>query len=270
VILATDGDFNIGVTTRTELLSLIEEDARNGIFLTVLGFGMGNYQDGMLEMLTGRGNGNYAYIDSPAEARKVLVEQMDGTLIAIAKDVKIQVEFNPAEVGAYRLIGYENRVMAKEDFNDDRKDAGEIGAGHTVTALYEIVPAGRWEAAPSVDPLKYQTAPEPSRSAAAGELLTVKLRYKEPDEPTSRLLTVPVSSGHGSFEGASEDFKFAAAVAELGMLLRDSAHKADASFEQVTRLALEGLGADEAGYRAEFLDLVERAEGAKQVVGKNP
>jgi Ca-activated chloride channel family protein len=267
VILATDGDFNIGVTTRTELLSLIEEDARNGIFLTVLGFGMGNYQDGLLEMLTGRGNGNYAYIDSRAEARKVLVEQLSGTLITIAKDVKIQVEFNPAEVGAYRLIGYENRVMAKEDFNDDRKDAGEIGAGHTVTALYEIVPAGRWEAAPAVDPLKYQTVPEPSRAAAVGELLTVKLRYKEPDEYASRLLTVPVPAGSGSIETASGDFKFAAAVAEFGMLLRDSAHKADADFAQVSRLALEGLGLDEGGYRDEFLKLVGRAE---QIVDESP
>jgi len=267
VILATDGDFNIGVTTRTELLSLIEKKARSGIYLTVLGFGMGNYQDGMLEMLTGRGNGNYAYIDSRDEARKVLVEQMSGTLIAIAKDVKIQVEFNPAEVDAYRLIGYENRVMAKEDFNDDRKDAGEIGAGHTVTALYEIVPAGRSTAGPAVDPLKYQTPAEPSRAATAGELLTIKLRYKEPDEEVSRLLAVPIPAGHGSFEGASSDFKFAAAVAEFGMLLRDSEHLADGGFEQVSRLALQGIGADEAGYRAEFLKLIGRAE---RVVSETP
>jgi Ca-activated chloride channel family protein len=267
VILATDGDFNIGVTTRTKLLSLIEKDARNGVFLTVLGFGMGNYQDGMLEMLTGRGNGNYAYIDSNAEARKVLVEQMSGTLIAIAKDVKIQIEFNPAEVGRYRLIGYENRVMPKEHFNDDRQDAGEIGAGHTVTALYEIVPAGRWEAAPAVDPLKYQTTTEPTEAAGSGELLTVKLRYKEPDEDTSSLITRSVPADERSLEVASDDFKFATAVAEFGLLMRESAYKADASFEQVAHLALQGRGADENGYRAEFLDLVERA---RRVVVADP
>jgi len=260
VILATDGDFNLGITTHAELLALIEKDARAGIFLTALGFGMGNYKDGRLELLTARGNGNYAYIDRLAEARKVLVEQMDGTLVTIAKDVKIQVEFNPVEVGAYRLIGYENRMLRKEDFNDDRKDAGEIGAGHTVTALYEIVPPDGTTMTPEVDPLKYQAPATQSDAAEGGELLTVNLRYKEPDEHSSRHLTVSVTDADDSLAAASPDFKFAAAVAEFGLLLRDSAHKGDASLEQVQLLGLEGRDADEGGYRAEFYELVERAK----------
>jgi Ca-activated chloride channel family protein len=260
VILATDGDFNVGVTTHAELLAVIERDAKEGIYLTALGFGMGNYQDGRLETLTARGNGNYAYIDRLAEARKVLVEQMNGTLVTIAKDVKIQVEFNPAEVGAYRLIGYENRMLRKEDFNDDRKDAGEIGSGHMVTALYEIVPADGAELAPAVDPLKYQVPGKHSRDAGNGELLTVSLRYKKPDERTSKLVEIGVVDDNGSLAAASAEFKFAAAVAEFGLLLRDSAHKGNASFEQVQRLGLEGRDADRAGYRTEFYDLVERAK----------
>ena len=260
VILATDGDFNVGVTSQGELLRLVEDDARQGIFLTVLGFGMGNYKDATLELLADRGNGNYAYIDDLREARKVLVEEIGGTLVTIAKDVKIQVEFNPAEVESYRLVGYENRMLRKEDFNDDRKDAGEIGAGHTVTALYEIVPAGtETEATPPVDPLKYQTPGAKSEAAGSGELLTLKLRYKDPDGDKSRLLSFPIADAGRGLEQASADFKFAAAVAQFGFLLRDGAQAKRDGFDRVRSLAQEGAGKDDGGYRAEFLALIQRA-----------
>jgi Ca-activated chloride channel family protein len=259
VILATDGDFNVGITDRGSLLRMIKKDARSGIFLTTLGFGMGNYKDNRLETLADQGNGNHAYIDSLREARKVLVEQIGGTLVTIAKDVKIQVEFNPIEVGAYRLIGYENRMLRKEDFNDDTKDAGEIGAGHTVTALYEIVPAGMELPVPSVDPLKYQTPPVIADKASGGEMLTLKIRYKEPDGEDSRLLEFPIMDEELQLGLASEDFKFAAAVAEFGMILRESKHKGEASLFDVRTLALEGIGSDEYGYRSEFVDLVNSA-----------
>jgi Ca-activated chloride channel family protein len=260
VVLATDGDFNVGVTSQGDLTRLIEERAESGVFLSVLGFGMGNYKDSMLEKLADRGNGNYAYIDSLSEARKVLVREMGSTLVTIAKDVKIQIEFNPAEVSSYRLIGYENRVLRAEDFNDDEKDAGEIGAGHTVTALYEIVPAGApLDDARSVDPLKYQRPLEATERASTGELLTVKLRYKEPDGETSRLLQRPVRDEGTSYSGATPDFKFAAAVASFGMILRDSPHKGDATIDGVLALAREGLGPDRNGYRAEFLVLARQA-----------
>ena len=259
MILATDGDFNVGVTNNRELLDLIKQDADNGIFLTALGFGMGNYKDDMLEKLAGKGNGNYAYIDTLREAQKVLVEEIGGTLVTIAKDVKIQVEFNPAEVGAYRLIGYENRMLAKEDFNDDKKDAGEIGAGHTVTALYEIVPAGAERALPAVDPLKYQTSTTLSERASSGELFTLKLRYKEPEGSTSTLLSFPVVDDGLRAGQASEDFQFASAVALFGMILRDSEHKGDATLQDVQRLCLDGIGADSRGHRSGFHDLVQRA-----------
>ncbi len=259
VVLATDGDFNVGITDRGELLRFVQQQARGGVALTVLGFGMGDYKDDMLEMLADNGDGNYAYIDGPLEARKVLVEQAGGTMVTIAKDVKIQVEFNPAEVGAYRLIGYENRMLRKEDFNDDRKDAGEIGAGHTVTALYEIVPPGAVVDLPGVDPLKYQTPPAASGAAAPGELLTVKLRYKEPGEGASRLISRSVVDEGLSFAAAPDDLRFAAAVAAFGMILRDSAHKGSASLEQVLEVAAGAARADEGGYRAEFLRLAETA-----------
>jgi Ca-activated chloride channel family protein len=259
VILATDGDFNVGVTTRNELLELIREEGQKGTQLTALGFGGGNLQDSTLEMLTGRADGNYFYIDSLAEAQRVLVDQSGGTLITIAEDVKIQVEFNPAEVGAYRLIGYENRKLRKEDFNDDTKDAGEIGSGHTVTALYELLPPDRLETLPGVDPLKYREALGLSDAANSGEAFTVKLRYKKPGRSDSRLITLPVYDDGYSFAAASEDFKFASAVAEFGMLLRDSEQAPGASLEQVREIGLAGRGSDEQGYRDEFLDLVERA-----------
>jgi Ca-activated chloride channel family protein len=271
VVLCTDGDFNVGVTNHGDLTRLIEDKAKTGVSLSVLGFGMGNLKDSTMEKLADRGNGNYAYIDSLNEARKVLVEQMSGTLFTIAKDVKIQVEFNPAAVTAYRLIGYENRILAAEDFNDDTKDAGEIGAGHTVTALYEVVPAGVPIDLPDVDPLKYQpkTEAQPGTTVAdgagaAGELLTVKLRYKEPEGDVSKLIEVPVADGGRRMDQASEDFRFAAAVASFGMLLRDSPHKGRSNVGAVLALAKEGVGQDLSGYRREFVSLVEKASGLAQ------
>ncbi|MFB3904217.1 MAG: von Willebrand factor type A domain-containing protein [Acidobacteriota bacterium] len=257
VILATDGDFNVGMTNQGELVRLVQQQAARGVFLTALGFGMGNYKDSMLEKLADKGNGNYAYIDSLDEARKVLVEQAGGTLVTIAKDVKIQVEFNPLEVTAYRLIGYENRVMAHQDFDDDRKDAGEIGAGHTVTALYEVVPAGVPVDLPQGEPLKYQrTSPA---AAHRGELLTVRLRYKLPNEETSRKLDVPVVDSMRTFEQASDDFRFAAAVAGFGMILRNSPFKGTATFQSIMQIADTSRQFDPQGYRAEFVRLVGEA-----------
>jgi Ca-activated chloride channel family protein len=259
VILATDGDFNVGVTSDTELVSLIEEKREGGVSLSVLGFGTGNYNESMMEKLADKGNGNFAYIDTEAEAEKALGEQVAGTLATIAKDVKIQVEFNPRLVAGYRLIGYENRLLADRDFNDDRKDAGEIGAGHTVTALYEVVPAGQKVENPGVDELKYGRTAEPVQGAGANELLTVKLRYKEPDGDTSKPLNVGVLDRQASFRNASENFKFAAAVAQFGLLLRDSRYKGQSSFDGAAELARASAGADLRGYRAEFVRLVETA-----------
>ncbi len=258
VILCTDGDFNVGVTSREALTSLIREKARSKVFLSVLGFGDGNLKDATMEQLADLGNGNYGYIDSLAEAKKVLVEQMSGTLVTIAKDVKIQVEFNPSKVGSYRLIGYENRVMAAEDFNNDAKDAGEIGAGHTVTALYEIVPPGA-PVDPSVDPLKYAKPDVSAVSLGSPETLTVKVRFKAPEGDESKKIEQGfVDEGRGLPE-ASADFRFAAAVASFGMLLRDSPHKGAATFGKVAELAETGLGDDPSGYRREFLGLVRTA-----------
>lgn len=257
VILATDGDFNVGITNQGDLLRLIEEKRESGVFLSVLGFGEGNLKDSTMEKLADSGNGNYSYIDSIAEGRKVLVAEAGATLVTLAKDVKIQVEWNPARVAAYRLIGYENRVLNAQDFNDDTKDAGEIGAGHTVTALYELVPAGVSIALPSVDPLKYQ-AVRSAGSGAGDELATVKLRYKQPDGDASRLLSVNVKND-GS-RGASTDLRFASAVVEFGMLLRESEHRGGASFEQAIELARGAQGQDGSGLRAEFVELVATAQ----------
>ena len=218
----------------------------------------------MMEKLADRGNGNYAYIDSESEARRALGEQAAGTLLTIAKDVKIQVEFNPRLVAGYRLIGYENRLLDARDFNDDRKDAGEIGSGHTVTALYEIVPAGQSVENPGVDELKYATPAEAPRGTGAGELLTVKLRYKEPGGDESKLLSVGVLDARASYANASADFKFAAAVAEFGMLLRGSRYKGQASYDSAAELARSALGADLRGQRAEFVRLVESARALSQ------
>ncbi len=269
VILCTDGDFNVGVTNQSELTDLIEKKAKEGVFLTVLGFGMGNYKDSTLQKLADKGNGNYGYIDTLAEAKKLLVEQMTGTLMTIAKDVKIQIEFNPQLVQAYRLIGYEKRKLNKEDFNDDQKDAGEIGAGHTVTALYELIPAGveMKSATPKVDPLKYQAAAPADASAAAAkevvtkpesaqELLTLKLRYKEPDGEVSKLLEFPLKNATAEWDSADGDLRFAASVAAWGMLLRGSQFAGDATYAKVIAWAEAAKGSDPTGYRAEFLKLV--------------
>jgi Ca-activated chloride channel family protein len=262
VILATDGDFNVGVTSDGELTRMIEEKREHGVFLTVLGFGTGNVQDSKMEQLADKGNGNYAYIDDIMEAQKVLVKEMGATLLTIAKDVKIQVEFNPARVQAYKLIGYENRMLAAEDFNNDKKDAGELGAGSTVTALYEVVPMGvADDSLPSVDPLKYQkpaaTAPEASGS---NELLTVKFRYKKPTENESRLIVRPLADENRDWSQASPDFKFAASAAGFGMMLRGSKTKGDLTYEKVRTMATEGLGKDEDGYRAEMVRLIAKAK----------
>lgn len=256
VILCTDGDFNVGTTSQGELTRLIEQKAMKGVFLSVLGFGSGNVKDSTMEALADHGNGNYAYIDSVQEARKVLVEQMGGTLVTIAKDVKIQVEFNPIRVGAYRLIGYENRLLRAQDFNDDTKDAGEIGSGHTVTALYELVPAGKESNVPDIDPLKYQQPEKATDVAASAELFTVKLRYKAPDGDTSKRLERSVGDDRRDYAAASQDFKFAAAVAAFGMLLRDSVHKGNTTYAAVQELAEESRGTDVAGYRKELIELV--------------
>jgi Ca-activated chloride channel family protein len=262
VVLATDGDFNVGVTNDNELVNLIEQKRRTGIFLSVLGFGTGNTNDSMMEKLADKGNGNYAYIDSQSEARKALGEQVAGTLYTIAKDVKIQVEFNPARVAGYRLIGYENRLLANSDFNNDKKDAGEIGAGHSVTALYEIVPAGQQIENDGIDELRYSKV-EPSDTQFTDELLTVKLRYKEPNGANSKLLTQGLLDRGNSIENATDNLRFAAAVAQFGLLLRDSRYKANASFSNVTNLAQSSLGNDLKNYRNDFLDLVGKARRLK-------
>ncbi len=258
VILASDGDFNVGVTSRDELARMIEQERKGGVYLTVLGFGMGNYHDDTMEILADKGNGNYAYIDSLLEAKKVLVKEMSGTLFALANDVKIQVEFNPAKVGAYRLIGYENRALADEDFKDDSKDAGEIGVGHRVTALYELIPAGH-KAIPQLDPLKYQQvqADLPSASPASDELMTVKLRYKPQGKTASEQISMAVGKAE---QQGSIDSRFASAVAGYGMLLTHSQHLGRFTWEDCLRLAREGRGKDAEGYRAEFYRLVEMSE----------
>ena len=262
VILATDGDFNVGQSSEEALVQLIEKERKSGVFLTVLGFGEGNYQDHKMQELADRGNGNHAYIDNILEAKKVLVNEFGGTLFTIAKDVKLQIEFNPAKVQGYRLIGYENRMLAAEDFNDDLKDAGELGAGHTVTALYEVIPTGvKSSFSSSVDPLKYQENPIPKVVAKGSkELMTIKLRYKQPDGDKSQLIEQPIIDQQIALKRTSNNFKFSAAVAEFGLLLRDSKFKNTANFEQALQLAKSGKGIDENGYRAEFIRLVEMAE----------
>lgn len=260
VILATDGDFNVGLSSDGELVRMIEEKRKAGVFLTVLGFGTGNYQDAKMEKLADKGNGNYAYIDNLLEAKKVLVNEMSGTLYTIAKDVKIQIEFNPQQIKGYRLIGYENRVLNKEDFNDDTKDAGELGAGHTVTALYELIPSGAADPQiASIDPLKYQEINTTS-AAQSDELMTVKFRYKKPDENKSKLIIHTLEKSKvQSIEKASENLKFSSAVAAFGMLLRDSKFKGNASFEAVIQRAKAGKGIDLEDYRAEFIRMTKVA-----------
>ncbi|HUF61645.1 MAG TPA: VWA domain-containing protein [Verrucomicrobiales bacterium] len=257
VILATDGDFNVGITDESQLERLIKDRARSGVYFTVLGYGMGNYQDDRLELLADKGNGNYAYVDTLQEARKVLVREMGSTLLTIAKDVKIQVEFNPAQAAAYRLIGYENRKLEHQDFHDDKKDAGEIGADHTVTAYYEIVPAGQAAPGLKMDALKYSRPPEAAAAAESGELATIKLRYKPPQETASKLITHVVRDKGETFEQSSRDFQFGASVAAFGMLLRDSQHKGNTTFGRIREWARAGQTDDPHGDRAEFLALLQ-------------
>ncbi|MFN6461724.1 MAG: von Willebrand factor type A domain-containing protein [Nostoc sp. DedVER02] len=264
VILATDGDFNVGVSSDGELTRLIEQKREQGIFLTVLGFGTGNYKDGKMEQLADKGNGNYAYIDTLLEAKKVLVNDLRGTLFTIAKDVKIQVEFNPAKVQAYRLIGYENRLLQNQDFNDDKKDAGDIGAGHSVTALYEIIPTGTKSDVklPEVDPLRYQRSGETAPDAAGNELMQVKLRYKLPQDSISQLISQTIQDDDlRSDQIPSTNLRFAAAVATFGMVLRDSEYKGNANYDLVMKLATQAKGEDQEGYRDEFIRLVEQSRG---------
>ena len=262
IILATDGDFNVGTSSDDELDELIENERKTGIYLSVLGFGMGNYKDNKMQQLADKGNGNHNYIDNLNEARKIFVSEFGGTLFTIAKDVKLQVEFNPAFVNAYRLIGYENRALANEDFNDDKKDAGELGAGHTVTALYEIIPAGEKDTLiKSVDDLKYQSLKEISYKGA--ELMNIKLRYKEPESDSSKLLIYPIADENKNWEEASDNFKLSAAVTEFGLLLRESSYKQNSSFEQTLAIAKSAVGEDKNGYRREFVKLIEDTEALK-------
>lgn len=260
VILGTDGDFNVGMTGTDQLIDLVKNEASQGVDLTVLGFGMGNYNDSMLEQISGCGNGNYAFIDTYSEAKKVLLEQLSSTLITIAKDVKIQVEFNPSLVASYRLIGYENRILDAEDFNDDKKDAGEIGAGHAVTALYEIVPAGIEDpASPKIDPLKYQTPRDTLPAGNGDELMTVKLRYKHPESDSSEKLELAVSDQLTPFSEMDSEFQFAAAVANFGLQLRKSDYRGNWTYSDIEAVARQAKGEDPHGFRDEFLQMVSVA-----------
>ncbi|MRR20926.1 DUF3520 domain-containing protein, partial [bacterium] len=276
IILATDGDFNVGVSDNTSMEKLVEEKRGLGVYMTVLGFGMGNIKDDKMEIIADKGNGNYAYIDNIQEARRVLVQEFGGTLFTIAKDVKFQIEFNPAHVKAYRLVGYENRMLADQDFNDDTKDAGEMGAGHTVTALYEIVPAGsEEEGLPIVDPLRYQgsgagsgmqyeeEAPgstmRPSRRDVPSELCNIKLRYKDPEELTSKMFSRTVGTDIKKVGETTDRYRFSAAVAAFGMILRESKYRGTATTADVITLASGARGSDPDGYRAEFIRLVQSA-----------
>jgi len=260
VILATDGDFNVGQSSDASLVRLIEDKRKSGVFLTVMGFGMGNYKDNKMLKLADSGNGNHAYIDNISEARKVLVKEFGGTLFTIAKDVKLQIEFNPEKVNGYRLIGYENRVLENEDFNDDKKDAGELGAGHTVTAIYEIIPAGTdSEFLAKVDKLKYQKSKKvKTKASKSGELMTVKLRYKKPSGSKSQLIEKPILDTNQELEQTSDNFRWSAAVATFGMLLRESTFKKDANYDLAIDLAKKSKGLDPNGYRAECIEMMEQ------------
>jgi Ca-activated chloride channel family protein len=262
VILCTDGDFNVGASSDDEMQRLIEEERKSGIFLTVLGYGMGNYKDSKMQKLADKGNGNHAYIDGLSEAKKVLVNEFGGTLFTIAKDVKLQIEFNPAKVQGYRLIGYENRLLNKEDFNNDKKDAGELGSGHTVTALYEVIPVGVKDTfLKKVDDLKYQKDNTGlSKASGNGEIMNIKLRYKQPDADVSKLIEHPVFDTQLAIEATSNNFRFASAIAEFGMLLRSSEFKSTSSFIGVLKLARNAEGEDKEGYRKEFIKLVSKAQ----------
>ncbi|WP_432664068.1 VWA domain-containing protein [Wukongibacter baidiensis] len=255
IILATDGDFNVGPSSDGALTRLVEKNRNDGVFLSVLGFGTGNLKDSKAELLADKGNGNYSYIDNILEAKKVLVDEMGSTLFTIAKDVKFQIEFNPSKIKAYRLIGYENRLLNNEDFNDDKKDAGEIGSGHTVTVFYELIPFGLDEEIQGTDELKYQNP----QLKDSNDLMHIKLRYKDPDGKVSKLIELPILESQISKE-ASKDFNFSSAVAEFGMLLRDSEFKADSSYDNVIEIAEKNKGEDVEGYRTEFIKMVKLAK----------
>jgi Ca-activated chloride channel family protein len=265
VVLCTDGDFNVGMSSNDEMERLIEKERQTGVFLTVLGYGMGNYKDSKMQILADKGNGNHAYIDGLGEAKKVLVNEFGGTLFTIAKDVKLQVEFNPAKVQGYRLIGYENRLLNKEDFNDDKKDAGEMGSGHTVTALYEISPVGvKDDLLKNLDPLKYQKNKTVlSKESSNNEVMTIKFRYKAPAGDESLLIEQPVWDKAIGFNQASENFRFASSVAEFGMLLSNSEFKGNSTFNHVFVTAKAAKGSDTEGYRKEFIALVKKASYLK-------
>jgi len=268
VILCTDGDFNVGASSDDELVSMIEKERESGVYLTVLGYGMGNYKDNKMQQLADKGNGNHSYIDGINEAKKVLVNEFGGTLFTIAKDVKLQVEFNPAKVAGYRLIGYENRMLNKEDFNDDKKDAGELGSGHTVTALYEIIPVGvRSEFLKDVDQLKYQKN-KTNVTDLTDELLTIKFRYKDPSKNTSELIVHPVKNNDVAFNATSNNFRFAAAVAGFGMLLRQSEFKGSSSYNTILHTANDAIGNDAEGYRKEFVTLIKKAASLSKSTAK--
>ncbi len=271
VILATDGDFNIGASSDAEMVRMIEEKRESGIFLTVLGFGMGNYKDNKMQQLADKGNGNHAYIDDISEAKKVLVSEFGGTVFTIAKDVKLQIEFNPTKVRGYRLVGYENRVLENEDFHDDKKDAGELGSGHTVTALYEIIPAGvESPHLAQVDELKYQENTVKPSASRSEELCTIKLRYKQPDGVKSRLIEQAVLDRGSELDESSDNFRWAAAVAEFGLLLRDSEFKGEATYTHVKKLAEGAKGKDPNGYRRELIDMIDTMKSLAdpEVVGR--
>lgn len=257
IILATDGDFNVGESSNASMERLIEEKRKEGVFLTVLGFGMGNYKDSKMEILADKGNGNYAYIDNITEARKVLVSEFGGTLFTIAKDVKLQVEFNPAKVKAYRLIGYENRVLKNEDFNNDKKDAGDLGSGHTVTALYEIIPVGVDSEFFKIDDLKYQKTTIDPKANRSDELMTIKFRYKKPDGDVSKLIVHPLVDSNIPLAKTSDNFRWSASVAAFGMLLRESEYIKNFSYDAVVQMAQQSKGEDKEGYRIEFINMVK-------------
>jgi Ca-activated chloride channel family protein len=265
IILCTDGDFNVGISSNDGLQTLIENERKSGVFLSILGYGMGNYKDSKMQTLAQAGNGNHAYIDNLQEANKVLVNEFGSTMYTVAKDVKLQIEFNPARVQAYRLVGYETRLLNKEDFNDDTKDAGEMGAGHTVTAFYEIIPVGvKSNLVGNVDPLKYQNENKPSSKGtftaiAHPDLLTVKMRYKEPNSDTSKKIEMPLIDDNQN--NVSDDFRFAAAVAMFGQVMKNSSFKGDGTFDKAIALAQSGYGNDKQGYRREFVRLMETAKG---------
>lgn len=260
IILCTDGDFNVGASSDDDMERLIEQERKSGVFLTVLGYGMGNYKDNKMQKLADKGNGNHVYIDDISEAKKVLVSEFGGTLFTIAKDVKLQVEFNPAKVQAYRLMGYENRILNKEDFNNDKKDAGELGSGHTVTALYEVIPVGvKSDFIERADSLKYQGVAKQKAASNSPELMTIKFRYKDPSGEKSKLTEYPVVDGHTALNNTSGNFRFAAAVAQFGMLLTHSEFMQQSSYNNVLALANSAIDNDQEGYRKGFLELVRKA-----------